>query len=120
VTASRRFDCAPASVPAARSFVREALSNMPAEVRDTAELLTSELATNCVRHAHTDFQVEIRANEAVRVEVRDAGPGQPRVLRPGPTAPSGRGLLIVSSLASSWGVARAKAGKSVWFTLARA
>ena len=37
----------------------------------------------------------------------------------GPDAEGGRGLLIVSALARSWGTERLSAGKCVWFELGR-
>ena len=56
----------------------------------------------------------------MRVEVTDAGDGQPSVKWPDPLQPKGRGLQIVSSLADEWGVQPSVdggPGKTVWFTL---
>ncbi len=118
MSARAGFPCQASSVTAARRFVREELSDQQPSVVDAAELLTSELASNCVRHANTDFEVAVESGESVRVEVSDGGRGRPRVLEPAATAPTGRGLLIVSRVAESWGVERGAAGTSVWFTLA--
>jgi hypothetical protein len=41
----------------------------------------------------------------------------PVVRSPGPDAEGGRGLLIVSALARSWGTEPLSAGKCVWFEL---
>jgi anti-sigma regulatory factor (Ser/Thr protein kinase) len=120
VTSSRTFPCQPEAVPAARRFVREVLSEQPVEITDAAELMTSELATNCVRHAGTDFELTIRAQEEIRVEVRDTGGGQPTVLSPTPRDLTGRGLRIVESMSDAWGVTSAADGKAVWFTIAPA
>jgi anti-sigma regulatory factor (Ser/Thr protein kinase) len=123
VTSVRSFQCRPQAVTAARHFVRETLRGEGADVIDAAELMTSELTSNCVRHAGTGFEVSVRthgAGEEIRVEVRDSGGGQPRALSPGPEEPSGRGLMIVEAMSESWGVERADGGKTVWFTLARA
>jgi anti-sigma regulatory factor (Ser/Thr protein kinase) len=117
VTIVRSFPSEPHAVTAARLFVRGVLTEVPAEVRDAAELLTSELTTNCVRHAGTEFEVTVDANERIRIAVTDTGAGEPQVLSPPPTAESGRGLLIVSKLSSRWGVIPAQSGKTVWFTL---
>ena len=117
MTAVRTFPSEPQAVTAARLFVRGVLTDVPAEVRDAAELLTSELTTNCVRHARTGFEVKVDASSQIHVEVTDSGAGDPEVLSPAPTAESGRGLLIVSRLASRWGVIEAQPGKTVWFTL---
>lgn len=119
----RNFECQPQAVTAARRFIRETLSGQDADVIDAAELMTSELTSNCVRHAGTGFEVSVRTRgegEEIRVEVRDNGGGQPRALSPGPEEPSGRGLMIVQALSESWGVERGDGGKTVWFTLARA
>jgi anti-sigma regulatory factor (Ser/Thr protein kinase) len=117
VTAIRRFRCQPGAVPAARRFVREALRDQPVEIVDAAELLTSELATNSVRHAHTDFELAVQARGQIRIEVRDTGTGQPRLLSPSLRDSTGRGLLIVDSMADAWGVIPVPKGKIVWFTL---
>jgi anti-sigma regulatory factor (Ser/Thr protein kinase) len=114
---SRRFPCRAASVTAARLFVRDALSEQPSDTAESAELLTSELATNCVQHAGTAFELEVRADDEIRIEVRDRGDGTPRVRSPALRDPSGRGLQIVAALAADWGVVPGDRGKTVWFTL---
>jgi signal transduction histidine kinase len=121
MTVVRTFRSEPQAVTAARLFVRRELSGVPPEVRDAAELMTSELTTNCVRHARTEFEVtvdaQVDAQQSIRIAVTDAGAGDPQVLSPAPTDLTGRGLLIVSRLASGWGVIPAAPGKTVWFTL---
>lgn len=114
---TRRFRCQPEAVTAARRYVRGALSERSRQVVEAAELLTSELATNCVRHAHTDFEITIDDGEGLRIEVRDSGPGEPRPRRPAPRELAGRGLLIVEAMADAWGVIDEAAGKTVWFSL---
>ncbi|MHB8532114.1 MAG: ATP-binding protein [Solirubrobacteraceae bacterium] len=114
----RRFAGEPTGVTAARRFIREQLAGEDAAIVEAAELMTSELASNCVRHAGSDFEVAIRCREPVRIEVRDRGGGRPRVLSPGPDEPSGRGLAIVQAMSESWGVIPAPSGKTVWFALA--
>jgi anti-sigma regulatory factor (Ser/Thr protein kinase) len=120
VTDTCRFRCDPASVPAARRFVRDALREHSREVIDAAELMACELATNCVRHARTDFELVIRSHDQIRVEVRDTGQGRPRPRSPTPREPSGRGLRIVEAMSSTWGIIPSSNGKTVWFTLPRA
>jgi len=117
VTATRSFRCEPEAVTAARRFVRDILSDHARETVEAAELMASELATNCVRHAHTDFELAIHAKGQVRIEVRDTGDGRPTVLSPAPREPSGRGLRIVAAMADAWGVVPGSHGKAVWFTL---
>ena len=117
MTRTRQFRCRPEAVTAARGFVRDVLRGQSPEVLEAAELMTSEVATNCVRHAHTDFELAIHSKGQVRIEVRDTGQGRPRLLSPASREPSGRGLLIVDALSDSWGVIPTENGKTVWFTV---
>ena len=119
MTESRSFECRPEAVTAARRFVRETLKGESTDVVDAAELMASELTSNCVRHAETSFDVRIQVADEIKVEVRDSGGGQPRPLSPGPEEPSGRGLMIVQAMSDDWGVEPGSHGKKVWFTLAR-
>lgn len=117
MTHKRTFPCRPESVSAARKFVRETLAGGAQEFIEAIELMTSELTTNCVRHANTDFELVVEGGRSTRVEVRDCGAGEPRRLSPTPHDPSGRGLRIVDALSDSWGVAPSSGGKTVWFSL---
>jgi anti-sigma regulatory factor (Ser/Thr protein kinase) len=122
---SRRFPETTASVPVARQFVADSLSALGPEVSEMAALLVSELATNAVVHATSDFAVTVlypTPTGRVRVEVVDGVPGEPMPLRPPPTALHGRGLLLVASLADEWGVegTDSEVGKTIWFELAPA
>ena len=117
----RRFPAAPVSVADARRFALDALGATGQEDRERVELMVSELAANCVVHAATEFDVSVsRSAGFVRVEVTDAGDGEPAVRWPDRLQPKGRGLQIVSSLADDWGVHPSMdgaPGKTVWFTL---
>ena len=117
---TRTFPAEPRSVAAARRFVKGALADGSPQVRETVELLVSELATNCIRHANAHFELMLeRTDDAVHVEVRDHGAGRPAMRSPAPSETSGRGLRIVDLLATRWGVRYdADAGKTVWCTLA--
>lgn len=111
------------AVAAARRFVADRLSEWGwADAVDDAELCTSELVTNALLHAHTDARLLVRVDDdAVRVEVHDGSRHLPA--RGGPVvddAMTGRGLLLIESLATAWGVEPDAAGKSVWFELAAA
>jgi anti-sigma regulatory factor (Ser/Thr protein kinase) len=115
---ARRFCCQAESVAGARHFVKDLLSDQPSEIVEAAELMTSELATNCVRHAHSDFELAIhRSRDEIRVEVSDHGQGQPVMRSPTPREQSGRGLRIVQELAEDWGITPSPNGKLVWFSL---
>ncbi len=116
-----RFPPQRASVAAARQFVTDILIAAGAtSVLDEARLLISELATNAVVHAATDFSVSVHISAGrVYVEVRDGdatvidvdGP-EPELLMTG-----GRGLRIVGRLAGSWGSRVEDHGKVVWFSV---
>jgi anti-sigma regulatory factor (Ser/Thr protein kinase) len=114
---SRRFRSQPQSVAAVRRFVRDALKDQPPEIVDAAELMACELATNCVRHAHTDFELAIDSQAQIRVEVRDTDRSRPMMRAPTPEEPSGRGLLIVDAMSDTWGIIPSSTGKTVWFAL---
>jgi sigma-B regulation protein RsbU (phosphoserine phosphatase) len=110
----------PASVPAARQFVREFLADegVDAVLALPAVLLTSELVTNGVIHAHTDLDVRAKlANDSLRLEVVDHGGGLPLRGQAARDAERGRGLTVVSELATRWGVVMEPDWKSVWFEL---
>ena len=120
MTRVRRFRCRPQSVTAARGFVRETLREHTQELVDAAELMACELATNCVQHARSDFELAISDGYGeVRVEVSDNGSGRPTLRSPTLLEPSGRGLRIVQSLSKAWGVVPGEDGSRVWFTLAQ-
>jgi anti-sigma regulatory factor (Ser/Thr protein kinase) len=115
---ARRFDCQPESLAGARRFVRDLLSGQPRETVEAAELMTSELATNSVRHARSDFELVVHlSRDEVRVEVSDHGQGQPVPRSPMALDQSGRGLQIVQALAEDWGISPSPNGKLVWFIL---
>lgn len=123
---ARRVACrlppSPDSVGAARRAVRATLHDWRLDgVADTATLLVSELATNVLLHARTEFEVRIaRRNGAVHVVVLDASDRRPARRRYGLDAGTGRGLGLVETLSSSWGVDVGDGpwAKAVWFQLA--
>jgi anti-sigma regulatory factor (Ser/Thr protein kinase) len=116
---TRTFPADRQSVTAARKFATEVLVGIPRDLLESVELMVSELATNCVRHVKTRFELMILHTPAeIRVEVTDHGGGVPTMRSPGPEDPSGRGLRIVDMLSERWGVAhQSLSGKTVWFTL---
>ena len=119
MTRMRTFPAIPQSVLAARRFATDALAGLPAGALEAAELMVSELATNCIRHERTSFYVRIsQSPREVRVEVTDSGSGMPTMRSPGPNDPSGRGLQIVDMLSDDWGIElEVPSGKTVWFSL---
>jgi hypothetical protein len=109
----------PAQVPAACRFVRTVLAGHPAA--GDAELLTSELVTNAVVHAHGAPEVTVRVvagGAAVHVEVADDGTAGVLAWRePAAGAESGRGFQLVNEIATRWGFLRDQARTCCWFHL---
>ena len=106
----------------ARRFVAQHLGAWSLEdLTDTVTLLVSELVTNAVVHAESEPRVVVRLTpEAVRVEVSDRSAGEPERHGGGAEDESGRGLLMVETLARRWGIRHHPAGgKTVWFEVAR-
>lgn len=86
--------------------------------RDVSVLLTSELVTNVVLHARTDFELRVALRpERLRVEVCDMVPTPPAIRPAAPDDLSGRGLGLLVALAGRWGVDSGPEGKSVWFEI---
>jgi anti-sigma regulatory factor (Ser/Thr protein kinase) len=108
-----------ASAAAARRFSASVLQSWELDALiSSAQLLISELVVNAVLHAESDVTVRLtRRPGAVRVEVADTSDARPEKRVVDPTEVTGRGLLIVDSLASSWGVDPTADGKVVWFEL---
>lgn len=118
-------------VPTARDFARQALHAwgwLPAASADgraAAEdvlLVVSELVTNACLHAEGPEEIRIAcAAKVLRVEVVDAGAGQPSPRTPHRAGrPGGHGMFIVQRLCLDWGVLRVpgRPGKTVWAELA--
>ncbi|MGP4109860.1 ATP-binding protein [Streptomyces sp. 4N509B] len=125
---SLTFPPEPCWVRAARDAVRTALGPvLDAESVESATLLTSELVTNAVvasARAPISVHGEWTPTGTVRVLVHDRAPGTPELPArlPSPeTDEHGRGLLLISLLATDWGVCHHAPGlgKIVWFTLCR-
>lgn len=118
-SAQRTFASDPRSVGDARTFLRSTLAGWRAEDLEyaAAQALT-ELTTNAVIHARTDFEVLVQWQDNVlRVCVHD-GSLKPAVERSyAADATTGRGLRLVSSLCRSWGVEMSADGKTVWCEL---
>lgn len=106
----------------ARRFVDEVLNRWHCDsLLDEVQLLVSELVTNAVVHAGSDVEVAVRLlGDSLRIEVLDRAPAtQLRPSTPPDEAESGRGLLLVETMATAWGVEALDGGKVVWFEVAR-
>jgi anti-sigma regulatory factor (Ser/Thr protein kinase) len=116
---TKSFSHEPESVTAARQFATDVLASAPPAALEVVTLLVSELASNCIRHTDTGFELTVRqARHEIRVEAIDRGSGKPTIRHPGPLDPNGRGLQIVDMLSDEWGFEQLSGGgKTVWFTL---
>jgi anti-sigma regulatory factor (Ser/Thr protein kinase) len=114
------------SAAIARRYVAGHCADLSDQLVADALLLASELVTNAVRHGLPTITIQVlRGPSSIRIAVHDLGaalppPGTGAADSGSPLRSSGRGLLLVDSLADSWGVARDAPplpGKSVWFEL---
>ncbi|MEO6125768.1 MAG: ATP-binding protein [Ilumatobacteraceae bacterium] len=105
----------------ARRELRKMLEDVaPAEFTDDALLLTSEIVSNAtVIGGPCRLSAWYLPDDgALRVEVHDESPVVPVMSAARtPDQVSGRGLRIVDSIASRWGIDRDEIGKSVWFEM---
>jgi GAF domain-containing protein/anti-sigma regulatory factor (Ser/Thr protein kinase) len=109
----------PESAAAARAALRGLLHEAQLDA-EAAELLVSELVGNAVRHAQpSDVLLRGRLTDGLlRVEVQDRSSHLPSVGPPPPwESETGRGLLLVETLAERWGAQALPAGKHLWFEL---
>ena len=117
-------------MPGARRFAVEGASAVGYDdLGDVAEMVVSELAGNAALHSAARFMyVSLKdRNGGMRVAVEDDGAvGVEAVVPSAPPfgddaweeqATTGRGLAIVSMLASEWGVEPTQRGKRVWADL---
>ncbi|HEY3728856.1 MAG TPA: ATP-binding protein [Solirubrobacteraceae bacterium] len=122
--ASERFESAlPRSVQApgiARRWVVSWFAeSLDEQELDTARLLTSELVSNAVLHGRGNITLRGKLDDdRAMVEVIDEGAGFERVVRQHSFEElHGRGLEIVDSEASRWGIHEGTT--HVWFELER-
>ncbi|SRR6266568_3118092 len=111
----------PAAAAEARSQVRAAVNAWDAPVDLTvAVLLTSELVTNAIKHEAGEIvMLAITcAYDQLRVDVHDSSRSLPEPADAPADAETGRGLMLVASLSTTWGFYRTPVGKAVYFTLA--
>jgi anti-sigma regulatory factor (Ser/Thr protein kinase) len=111
------------SVPIGRALIVDALHEGGRhQLAEAAALVTSELLTNAVKKARVLVRLVVRIlpGGEVHLAVHDDNPEAPDVdaLAPPPAdAEGGRGLLIVQSVASRWGITPEDDGKTVWCVL---
>jgi anti-sigma regulatory factor (Ser/Thr protein kinase) len=124
MAASARFFSADDTSPAhARRWVSRVLVGwrVPEDTSNDVLLVVSELATNAVIHAKSDFLVVVhQAPDTLGVAVADDHREVPTPRTPSPKDVGGRGLRMVHALARLTGVERVPGdGKVVWAQLAR-
>lgn len=106
-----------AAADARRELRRRLDDTLHQDVLDALSLVVSELVANAVVHGQgaIRFRLQVDAGD-LRGEVIDAGGGFEQELRAtGPSATSGRGLLIVDRLTTRWGVHEGTT--HVWFEM---
>ncbi|MGW7433156.1 ATP-binding protein [Streptomyces sp. NPDC054861] len=99
--------------------------NRPAETVDAAMLLVTELVTNAVQHTDTSTitcTISLHS-DTVTLSVTNTGTHTHNAPKPEQPVPddlkeSGRGLLIVSALATDWGTRLTPDTRQVWALLA--
>ena len=114
-------DARTATVAEARRWARGVLAAWDADELEweLSQLLT-EVVTNAVLHAGTTLRVVLEQDAAsgrLRCEVTDGSPVRPRLRNHSAEATTGRGLQLLESVATSWGVQPVGGGKTVWFEL---
>ncbi|WP_078858461.1 ATP-binding protein [Streptomyces sp. NRRL F-2799] len=111
----------PESAGTARRLVRAACTAWGLErLAQDCALVVSELVANAVRHARREsirVVVERTAPSTVRVAVADFSRTVPTLCPPKDDEENGRGLHLVTALASNWGTDVRRWGKVVWADL---
>ncbi|MEW2081613.1 ATP-binding protein [Streptomyces sp. NPDC005283] len=93
------------------------------DLSDSAAVIVAELTANAVTHARVpgrDFELRLTlAPKTLRIEVSDArADREPDPRPPTPDLETGRGLLLVDAVATTWGATDRVVGKTVWAELA--
>jgi len=118
--ARAEFEAEVSTVPRARTFVRDTLQEWGHAEPDEALLVVTELAANAVLHAGSSYQVRLAWSPGLlRIEVSDDDPLTTPEPQPfSSTAESGRGIVLVSAIATSWGIETdGDDGKVTWAEL---
>ena len=117
-----RFPVRPEAAMMARNAIQDMLPSVSPSVLSDAQLLTSELVSNAVRHAGLGPEDAIGitiaiAPDRLHVGVLDDGPGFEEAAAHRPDAVSGWGLLLVETVSDRWGVIRGERTNEVWFEI---
>lgn len=107
---SEDFDAVPESARAVRLFVGDALRGVPRQ--DDIVLAASELASNVIRHARTEFSVRVAIEgDLCRMEVSDGSSIIPAVED---LSKRRWGLRLIEAVSDRWGIESTDTGKTVW------
>ncbi|MET8329345.1 SpoIIE family protein phosphatase [Streptomyces sp. NPDC005181] len=100
----------------ARTLVRDRLDgwNLDDETVQATELIVSELVTNAVRYGTPPLQLRLILDRSLTCEVHDSSPVAPHLRHARTVDEGGRGLFIVSQLATHWGTRYGRHGKALW------
>jgi anti-sigma regulatory factor (Ser/Thr protein kinase) len=114
-----RVEGEPAAVAVARRTASGVLHGWGLEVMvDETVLMLNELVTNAVRHGNGPIELRLRVDDDARMlygEVRDASAVLPTRHEATLDDEDGRGLALITVLATSYGWQRIDGGKAVWF-----
>ncbi|SCF69564.1 SpoIIE family protein phosphatase [Streptomyces sp. Cmuel-A718b] len=106
-----------ATTPAtARVLVRDRLQGwgLDEDTVDATELIVSELVTNAVRYGTPPLRLRLLLDSTLTCEVHDGSTAAPHLRHARTVDEGGRGLFIVSRLASHWGARHGPDGKVLW------
>ncbi|MEU0299436.1 SpoIIE family protein phosphatase [Streptomyces sp. NPDC006175] len=100
----------------ARRLASKALAgwHVDGDTGDATELIVSELVTNAVRYGRPPVELRLILDRGLTCEIRDGSTTAPYMKYAGAVDEGGRGLFIISQLASLWGTRYAAEGKTVW------
>jgi two-component sensor histidine kinase len=103
-----------------RSRVSTALAPWhPADYVEDVLLVVSELVQNVTQHTAGGGTLSVSwDDDSIIVEVRDEDRVLPHLQPPDAHRLGGRGLLLVSGIATNWGTAAHDSGKTVWAEVA--
>lgn len=139
LVATARFEPELATPPRVRAFIAATLADWGlAHLSHDVQLVATELATNVILHARTEFSATVRrVADGLRLEVCDTGPGRVEIPATRPAVEAldgfnavddldlleaallgesmgGRGLRLVADVVDAWGVVEEDGQKTVW------
>ncbi|MEU4179357.1 SpoIIE family protein phosphatase [Streptomyces sp. NPDC026589] len=106
----------PTTPATARGLVHDRLQGwgLDEDTVEATELIVSELVTNAVRYGTPPLRLRLLLDSTLTCEVHDGSTASPHLRHAGTVDEGGRGLFIVSRLASHWGARHGPDGKVLW------